>query len=83
MGVSTSVVYPKKVTGGIYIDNKNTTKKSRIKSKEPHDFLGNVRLDHIEGIIGKRKEAIHGDRRLPKQIQKDKRLGFETKVKIF
>ena len=65
------------------IDAINTTKKKKGKVKKPHDFLGNVRLHHIEGFI-KRTEVIHGDRRLPRQIQKDKKLGFrESKTSIF
>lgn len=65
------------------IDSKNRTKKKKAKKKKPHDFLGNMRLDQIEGMF-RRTEVIHGDRRLPKQIRHDKTKGFtSSKVKIF
>lgn len=45
------------------------------RTKKPHDFLGNTRLDKIEGLF-RRTEVIHGDKRLPVQIKRDKKRGF-------
>ena len=67
----------------LLIDNKNTTKKKKDKVKDPHDFLGNTKLNDIEGLF-KRETVIHGDRHTIKQIKKDKKRGFKPlKVKIF
>jgi len=61
----------------------DSTDRKKGKKKKSHDFLGNTRLDHIEGLF-RRSEAIHGDKRLPKQIRQDSKKGFnQSKVRIF
>jgi hypothetical protein len=82
--VNVSVRHPlKKRAVPLLIDSRNTTKRKKGKTERPHDFLGNVRLDQIEGMF-RRKEVIHGDRSTIRQISIDKTKGFkQSKVKFF
>ena len=57
------------------------TKKRRSKKTKSHDFLGNTRLGNIEGLF-KRETIIHGDKKIKKQIKKDKKAGFKG-IKLF
>ena len=66
----------------VVIDGESKEKGKKKNSKQ-HDFLGNTRLDSIEGLF-RRTDIIHGDKKLVKQIQKDKKAGFkEGRISIF
>ena len=62
-----------------------TRKKKKRSSKDANTFgfLGNTRLDNIEGLF-RRSDIIYGDKRIRKQIKQDKKAGFIKKgVSIF
>jgi hypothetical protein len=48
------------------------------KKSKQNDFLGNTKLDSIEGLF-RRSTIIHGDKRISKQIRKDKRAKFKER----
>lgn len=58
-------------------------KRGKTKDEKTNEFLGNTRLGNIEGLF-RRSEIIHGDRKIQKQIRKDRKAKFgEGKVRIF
>jgi hypothetical protein len=48
------------------------------KENKQNDFLGNTKLDSIEGLF-RRSTIIHGDKRISKQVKKDKRAKFKER----
>ncbi len=57
--------------------------KKRKKKSDQFDFLGNTRLGNIEGLF-RRSEIMTGDKKIVKQIRKDKKAGFKERgVRIF
>ena len=65
------------VAGAIIPLNEKLDKKKSSKSKQ-FDFLGNTKLDSIEGLF-RRSDIIHGDKRISKQVRKDKRAKFKER----
>lgn len=63
-------------------DDKKKKKRGSSRQKRPNDFLGNTRLDSIEGLF-RRSDVIHGDRAISKQVRKDRKSGFKTRQRIF
>ena len=60
----------------------NTEKKSTGRKNKEYDFLGNSKLDSLEGLF-RRSEIMHGDKKIVKQIRRDKKAKFKEKVRIF
>jgi hypothetical protein len=54
---------------------KNRPKKKKSKQ---NDFLGNTKLDSIEGLF-RRSTIIHGDKRISKQVKKDRKAKFKER----
>ncbi len=52
--------------------------KPKKKKGKQNDFLGNTKLDSIEGLF-RRSTIIHGDKRISKQVRKDKRAKFKER----
>lgn len=57
--------------------NKKLAKKKEKKSEE-FGFLGNTKTDNIEGLF-RRSTIIHGDKRITKQVRKDKKAKFKER----
>lgn len=79
-------MFPPRPPVGAKVDIKNKENKRKTKSRKNQDFIGNTRLDKIEGFF-KRTEIISGDVASAKQLRKDIRyregksigLGFSGK----
>ena len=65
------------VAGAIIPLNEKLDKKKSSKSKQ-FDFLGNTKLDSIEGLF-RRSDIIHGDKRISKQVKKDRKAKFKER----
>ena len=82
----TPPIFPPRPPIAAKVDIKSKETKRKTKSKKNQDFLGNTRLDKIEGFF-KRTEIISGDVASAKQLRKDIRfregksigLGFSGK----
>ena len=57
---------------------KNKESFAKKKKDKQNDFLGNTKLDSIEGLF-RRSTIIHGDKRISKQVKKDKRAKFKER----
>jgi len=56
------------------------TQEKKIRKRKQKDFLGNTRTDHIVGLF-KRTEIITGDKKVSKQLKKDKKYKEGIKKK--
>ena len=69
---------PRRVPPPIILPFSDKNKKKKSGTSKQNDFLGNTKLDSIEGLF-RRSTIIHGDKRISKQVKKDKRAKFKER----
>ena len=67
-----------RLVAAVIIPLNEKLRKPKGKKSKQFDFLGNTKLDNIEGLF-RRSDIIHGDRRISKQVRKDKQAKFKER----
>ncbi len=69
---------PRRVPPPIILPFSDKNKKKKSGTSKQNDFLGNTKLDSIEGLF-RRSTIIHGDKRISKQVKKDRKAKFKER----
>ena len=64
--------------GVVVIFGGDEKKKNKSSKSKQYDFLGNTKLDSIEGLF-RRSTIIHGDKKISKQVKKDSKAKFKER----